>query len=206
VDDVPPGDYHLTFSAYEPPPNPRRRLGEKIAFSTFPFTVPEMSRDRIDELLDLGNLKLNVLDESKFIPSLAGEPLPAFKGIQTEFTPERTRPQLILICFWDTNQRPSRRCLSRLVEQAAELKDKGVNILAIQASKVDQDALDEWVKKNNVLFPVGMIQDNEQKIRFDWGIKSLPWLILTNRQHIITAEGFSLSEIDGKIMEAENAK
>jgi hypothetical protein len=30
-------------------------------------------------------------------------------------------------------------------------------------------------------------------------VKSLPWLILTDKNHKVTAEGFSLTELDEKI-------
>jgi hypothetical protein len=45
-----------------------------------------------------------------------------------------------------------------------------------------------------------MIQDEVEKTRFAWGVKSLPWLILTDQEHIVRAEGFSLSEFDKKIL------
>ena len=44
-----------------------------------------------------------------------------------------------------------------------------------------------------------MIQDNVEQTRFNWGVKSLPWLILTNKEHVAIAEGFALSELDEKI-------
>jgi len=64
----------------------------------------------------------------------------------------------------------------------------------VQASKVDENALNEWIKNNNIPFTVGMIQDDEEETRFAWGVRSLPWLILTNRKHIVNANGFSLAE------------
>jgi hypothetical protein len=73
----------------------------------------------------------------------------------------------------------------------------------VQASKVDENALHEWVKANKIPFAVGMIQGDEEKTRFAWGVKSLPWLILTDRQHIVRAEGFALNELDDKIKKAE---
>jgi len=78
--------------------------------------------------------------------------------------------------------------------------DKDVKIiLGQQSSKIDEKTLDEWVKENNVPFPVGMIQGNEEKTRFTWGVKSLPWLILTDKKHIVQAEGFGINELDEKI-------
>jgi hypothetical protein len=44
-----------------------------------------------------------------------------------------------------------------------------------------------------------MIQDNEEKTRSAWGVKSLPWLILTDDEHVVRAEGFALTELDDKI-------
>jgi hypothetical protein len=51
----------------------------------------------------------------------------------------------------------------------------------------------------NISFPVGMVSNDEQAICFTWGVKSLPWLILTNKQHIVIAEGFNLDELEVKI-------
>jgi len=41
-----------------------------------------------------------------------------------------------------------------------------------------------------------MIQGDVEKTRFTWGVKSLPWLILTDRNHVVAAEGFALAELD----------
>ncbi|NQT01269.1 MAG: hypothetical protein HQ580_04545 [Planctomycetes bacterium] len=43
-------------------------------------------------------------------------------------------------------------------------------------------------------------------IRFSRSMRSLPWLILTDRQHIVQAEGFALDQLDSRIQEAANAK
>jgi hypothetical protein len=44
-----------------------------------------------------------------------------------------------------------------------------------------------------------MVQGDAEKAHLNWGIKSLPWLILTNKEHCVTAEGFSLTELEEKI-------
>ena len=38
-----------------------------------------------------------------------------------------------------------------------------------------------------------------EQIRFNWGVKSLPWLILTDKNHIVTAEGFNIAELNEKV-------
>ena len=87
----------------------------------------------------------------------------------------------------------------QLSKKTPELKDKEVIVIAVQASKVEQAKLDEWVKENDISFPVGMIENNEKKTQFNWGIKSLPWLILTDKKRTVQAEGFSLDELEEKV-------
>jgi len=47
--------------------------------------------------------------------------------------------------------------------------------------------------------PDPFINGDVEKTRFDWGVRSLPWLILTDKEHIIQTEGFSINELDEKI-------
>jgi hypothetical protein len=96
-------------------------------------------------------------------------------------------------------QRPARNCILQLNKRAQELKTKDIVVIAVQALKIEQTKLDEWVKENNIPFPVGMIEADVEKTKKNWGIKSLPWLILTDQQHIVQDEGFSIIELDEKI-------
>ena len=134
------------------------------------------------------------------IQNLTGKPLPDFNMIKTDFDLEQAIGKRILVCFWDMNQRPSRNCMIQLAKQVEQLKSKSVIVVAVQASKVDEKTLNEWVKKNNIAFPVGMIQGDDEKVRLTWGVKSLPWLILTDRKYVVCAEGFSLTELDEKLL------
>jgi len=134
-------------------------------------------------------------------PSLLGKALPDLKGIETDFTPEQYKDKMILVCFWDMNQRPSRNCMNQLAGRSEQFREKGVIFVAIQASKVDENTLDQWVRKYNISLPAGMVWADEKETIFSWGVKSLPWLILTDRKHIVRAEGFALSELDEKLKE-----
>jgi len=42
-------------------------------------------------------------------------------------------------------------------------------------------------------------KNKPKQTRFAWGVKSLPWLILTDKEHIVRAEGFNINELDEKI-------
>ncbi|KPL21073.1 MAG: hypothetical protein AMJ75_10695 [Phycisphaerae bacterium SM1_79] len=128
-----------------------------------------------------------------------GGPLPGFDGIKIDLAANRTKDKMILVCFFDMNQRPSRNCIQQLSKRAQELKAKDIVVVAVQASKVDENALNEWIKKNNSPFPVGMIEGDVEKTLFNWGVKSLPWLILTDQKHVVRSEGFAFSELDNKL-------
>jgi len=131
--------------------------------------------------------------------SLISKLLPELDGIKSDLVTDQAKDKRILACFFDMNQRPSRHCVREIAKKAGQLEEKGITIIAVQASRVDKGKLDKWVEDNNISFAVGMIGDDEEKTRFNWGVKSLPWLILTDEEHIVRAEGFGLGEVDEKI-------
>jgi hypothetical protein len=130
---------------------------------------------------------------------LTGKALPELKDLGIDLSPADADEKVILVCFFDMEQRPSRHCVMELVKQVQELKEKGIIVVAVQALKVGENTLNEWIKKNNIPFPVGMIKGNEEKAKFAWGIRSLPWLILTGRKHVVRAEGFGINDLNEKI-------
>jgi len=130
--------------------------------------------------------------------SLIGKRLPELKDLGIKFSPDDIESKRILVCFWDMQQRPSRHCMTQLAKQVESLKRNGVMVVAIQASNVDTDALDGSLKKYNVPF-LGMVEGDARKIRFSWGVQSLPWLILTDTNHLVQAEGFAMHELDAKL-------
>jgi hypothetical protein len=128
--------------------------------------------------------------------SLIGTKLPSLKPLVDDTITPLISEKVVLICFFDMNQRSSRHCVTQLAGQAEQLKSKGVAVVAVQASRMEREDLNQWVKKYNIPFPIGMIQDDSEKARFNWGVKSLPWLILTDNKHIVRGEGFALNELD----------
>jgi hypothetical protein len=140
-----------------------------------------------------------------FIPKkpqpLAGKPLPDLRSAGVEL-PADAGDRMLLVCLWDMNQRPSRYCLTQLTRQAAQLSEKDVAIVALQASKIEPSALSQWMEKNKPSFPVGCLSGDVEKARFAWGAVALPHLILTDKKHIVVTEGFALGELDKKLEEA----
>jgi len=128
-----------------------------------------------------------------------GKPLPKFEGTNLNLSAEQTKARAILLCFFDMNQSPSRHCIKQLAQKAEELKEKDVAVAAVQASEVPEKTLNEWKKKSNIPFPVGAITADIEKTRFTWGVRSLPWLILTNWEQTVIAEGFGIDELDEEL-------
>jgi len=143
---------------------------------------------------------------SPSVQSLVGKALPELIDLKIEPVLAGADDRIVLVCFFDMNQRPSRNCIMQLAKQSEHLKEKGVTVFTVHASNVNENTLDEWIKKNNIPFSVGIIRGDEKKTRFNWGVKSLPWLILTNRRHIVTAEGFGLDELADKIRQTGDGK
>ncbi|MHC4559437.1 MAG: TlpA family protein disulfide reductase [Planctomycetota bacterium] len=132
-------------------------------------------------------------------PNLIGKALPEFVDIETSFTSEQANDRRVLVCFWDMQQRPSRYYIGRLAERAGYFAEKGIAVVCVHASGIDENTLNEWMKKYNIQFTDGMVRGDEEKIRFMWGVKSLPWLLLTDGKHIVQAEGFSINELNERI-------
>ncbi|MBN2183386.1 MAG: hypothetical protein JW715_15860 [Sedimentisphaerales bacterium] len=169
------------------------------------------NRDETHLECEVGYLKLKRFAPRGFMKviypdTLTGCNLEDLTQIKIDLDSGEIRGKPLLLCIWDMQQRPSRNCILQLSERAQELKVKDIVTVAVQASKVEQAKLDEWIKENNITFAVGMIQDNQEQILSTWGVKSLPRLILTDKKHVVTAEGFSLDELDKQIIKSGENK
>ena len=109
----------------------------------------------------------------------------------------------ILLCVVDIEQRPSRNRIIELNKRVLELNEKGIEIIAIQASKIEQNEMDNFVKENNISLKIGMVPGDEKNVKTDWGILGLPWMILTDKEQVVIAEGFPIAELDEQINSIE---
>jgi hypothetical protein len=130
--------------------------------------------------------------------SLKGKPLPdlAPLGIAPDAVPAGKR---LLVCLFDAGQRPSRRCARLLAEQAGTLREKGVEILLIQAVAATPESMQEWKQSSPVPFPVGNIGENADNVRWVSNAGSLPYLILTDTARRVSAEGFAFDELEARL-------
>jgi hypothetical protein len=184
-------------------------LGKKIEISVKSLTLNEPINPKTFTLAgtnipigtrirdDISGLRY-VFGEDE-LNSLKDKSLPDMKQFAVAGDPNQIKDKMILVCFFDMDQRPSRNCMSQLSAKAQELMTKGVFVVAVHASTVDDNKLRLWAQKYEMNFPVGMIKADAAKTRITWGVRSLPWLILTDKKHIVVAEGFSLDELDDKL-------
>jgi hypothetical protein len=152
-----------------------------------------------EEGQSLKEIELVLKPDPSTAAPLTGQKLPRFEGIKINLNPDQIQNRMILVCFFDMNQRPARRCIEELGNQAEQLKQKGVAVIGIQASEVDAEDLNKWLKASNIQFPIGIIDGEPAEIKFTWSVQALPWLILTDKRHIVWAEGFAINELNEKI-------
>jgi hypothetical protein len=137
---------------------------------------------------------------------LAGMPLPKFDGLGVKTNSSRTKNKRILACFFDYRQRPSRHVVGELAKRVDSFKEKGIEVICVQTSKIESGKLNEWVQENRIPFTVGAAEGDEEDVCCKWGVKSLPWLILTDRSHIVTGEGFALEELEDQIKTSQSSQ
>jgi hypothetical protein len=174
---------------------------KKIMFGPYEFTTwvhdnrPRPSWGRIFEASEK-------YDTVVFRYSLVGRPLEGLEEFGLKLDENQIKGKRILVFFWDMDQRPSRHFIKQLAGKAEELKQKDIVVVTVQLSDARKKVVNEWMTKNKITFAVGTLREDEKErdqIWREWAIKSLPWLILTDRKHIIRAEGFSIEELEEKI-------
>jgi protocatechuate 3,4-dioxygenase beta subunit len=130
----------------------------------------------------------------KALPSLKGKEIPDMPAFTVK--PDLGDSGRLLMCFFDINQRPSRHCVKELRTISETLTEKGVSIVLIQATGLEEQALKQWAMENNITQMTAMVGEDEEKTLENWGVKGLPWLILTDNEHVVTAEGFSINKLN----------
>lgn len=131
-------------------------------------------------------------------PSLRGKPLPDLAPLELG-ADAVAAGKPILLCLFDIEQRPSRRFVKQLAEQYDALHQQGVSVLGAQAAVTTVEAFKDWKDGNPVPFPVGRLSEKAANTKWASDVESLPWLILTDGERRVTAEGFALDELEAKL-------
>ncbi len=130
---------------------------------------------------------------------LAGGPLPRFNVPKIDSVRDKAQGQRILLCFWDVGQRPSRNCIQELAKMQGSLAAKRVSVILVHLATPGDNPPEEWLEKNRIPLLTGTLGEGRAQARQIWGVQVLPWLILTDDRHNVTAEGFPLSELNQEL-------
>lgn len=134
--------------------------------------------------------------------SLVGKPLAELETLGLEAGAADLDGKRILLCFWDWEQRPSRHMVEQLATRAEQLKEAGVAVILVRCTHGEQVMawLEKTLQKNKAAFPCcGILAEQLDKTRLAWGVQGLPWLILTDAEHVVRNEGFQLAELDALV-------
>jgi len=146
-----------------------------------------VTRPRYPQKPDMINLKN--------APPLAGKLLRGLKDLKPAIETGIINDKMVLVCFWDMQQRPSRHCVRKLAKQAEDLAKKGIVVVGVHTSVADETALKEWLVENKIDFPVGSIEGDVDARLYKWGVRGQPWLLLTDNEHVVRVEGFGVGEL-----------
>ncbi len=139
------------------------------------------------------------------VPFLLGAPL----GDLNEFgvnLGEKATGKRILLCFFDADQRPSRHCVTRIAQQQQQSKQNDLVVVAVSTSSLLSPSVKKWLNEQDIRFAVGEIKGDLKQTETAWGIRALPWLILTDRMHKIRSAGFGIHQLNEKIKEMTDGK
>jgi protocatechuate 3,4-dioxygenase beta subunit len=128
-------------------------------------------------------------------PSLLGKPLPNLSTLSKDIEFNETDGRPVLLCLFDIAQRPSRRCLSQLAGHAESLASEGITLIVVQVSKVDLSAYGAFLNAAHLDTPVRIMEQGFEAKKLQWGVKGLPWLILTDKAHVVVGEGVTVEEV-----------
>jgi hypothetical protein len=141
-------------------------------------------------------VELVVKPSLKDTASLIGRPMPSLDRIKMDLNQAAFKDKRVLICFFDMEQRPSRQAVLRLSAQAATLAEKGVVVLGIDLSKAEASTRSQWITEQKIQIPIVTVEGDLDELRVSWTVKALPWLVLTDKGHVVKAEGFAVGDLD----------
>jgi len=124
-----------------------------------------------------------------------GRPLSDLTELEIAFDPRRIENKQALVCLVDITQRPSQCSLSHLNNIQDFCRRKGVALVCIQVTPIEEETLAAWKKENKITLPIEILPGDGETVQQQWGVRSLPWLTLTDRDHRITEEGFQTARV-----------
>jgi len=130
--------------------------------------------------------------------------LPDLNHFGLELDSDWAKDKMVLLCFWEMGGQLSEQWVRALKERQENLAEKGVAVVLVEACGAARAKLKSWAEKNKMSFPVGSFRErNVEPLRQNWVIARLPWLVLTDKEHVVIAEGFGLDGLNDKIEQSD---
>ena len=116
----------------------------------------------------------------------------------------------MLVVFVDYAQRASQVAISQLQRFRRQLRDQNVAVVCIQVGPVDEDELRQWKEQNKISLPIDVLPGHGAQapiplrqqssgimstLRQEWGVRSLPWTMLTDEHQQIAATGVNIGRV-----------
>lgn len=158
-----------------------------------------------------------------FIPpsSLVGSQLPDLRALEMGFDYKAFKNKKNLVVFVDYTKRPSQIAIVLLKKRQLELRRSKLEVVCIQVAPVDEGDLAAWKKENKISFPIYILPGQSEwdgknnplilkqtpkimnTLRQEWGVRSIPWTILTDENQKILATGLNIHRISTMVYEEE---
>jgi hypothetical protein len=129
-------------------------------------------------------------------PAALPRPPAPLAALDIDVKPETLAGKKVLVCFFDMNQRPSRRLVQELAARAKLLEQNNLPVLLIHAGEADKVAVQQWLRESGVPFAAGTTAATMPKLLQDWTVQALPWLVLLDESRAIRAAGFDLGQLE----------
>lgn len=122
--------------------------------------------------------------------------IPELRYLHLESIQVKAKGKAILLCFCDLSQPASQQYVTALREQVRNLDGIVVALVDCSGGGATRNSSRTT---GRISFPIGVIDRYVDKLRCAWGVKQLPHLVLTDKNHIVITEGFRLDELNDKI-------
>ena len=161
-----------------------------------------LSRHHLSQALVIRSHRTEHIKVALYPASLVGRALPKLSAFAIGFKPQYITGKRLLLCFWDIEQSSSRRFLRQLARQSGELAERNIRTVTIHTGTPRPEHIRRWLVQNRIPFPTGSLPPgvhfwSQHEVLRPWeGIRGLPWLILTDDQHVVGAEGLQLHDIE----------
>jgi hypothetical protein len=173
------------------------------------------SRDNVP--IKLGNHFKNYFPPS----SLVGSQLPDLRALEIGFDYKAHKNRKKLVVFMDYTKRPSQIAVNSLKKGQLDFRRSNVEVVCIQVAPVDEEDFAAWKKENRISFPVYILPGQSNwdaknnplilkqnpeimnMLRREWGVRSIPWTILTDENQKIVATGLNIWRILTLLYEEE---